>query len=166
MKMYCIPCIMREVVVGIVKRVSVAAEQTPSAKAKWGNMFVFRSFAKWDKTRYPMPPSMINAVNCQSKYTPAQAAQRQVQASYAAAMPGAGPSRSTLSTLDRISLLSLVRLPKNFLATSLSFCTLVVSLRCSCKFSTLRCRPSRSLSAGYLSARRTSVEMRVALEWV
>ena len=133
-------------------------------QGRGGNQFLLSFFAKVGlKPQYPMPPCSTPSI-AKSKSALRQRACSWDQASYAAAIPGAGPSRSTLSTLERISLLSLVRLPKNFLATSLSFCTFVVSLRCSCKFSTLRCKPSRSLSAGYLRARRTSVEIRVALE--
>lgn len=76
---------------------------------------------------------------------------------------GPGPSRSTLSTLLLISPLSRTRLPKYFLATSDSALTLHFSARCSASCSTLRCRPVRNLSAGNLSARRTSLEMREAL---
>lgn len=81
-------------------------------------------------------------------------------------MAGAEASRSTRCTRARTSLLSRTRLPKYLRATSDSVWTLTVSLRCSWRFSTLRCRPSRSLSAGYLSARRTSVLMRCELVWV
>ena len=50
-----------EVLVGVFKRVSVAAEQNAFCQTQ-GESVSFRSFAKWDKRNIPMPPC-FNAVN-------------------------------------------------------------------------------------------------------
>ena len=92
--------------------------------------------------------------------------QTNVPSSNPAATPGAGPSKSTSSTLDFPSLDSRTKFPKYFLATSLSLFTLTLSSLFSPSCWTDCCRPARRLSAGYRRILRTSVEMRAELVWV
>lgn len=83
-----------------------------------------------------------------------------------AATPADGPSRSTRRTPSLISPLSRTKFEKYLRATSASMRTLPVSSFRASNCSTLRLRPTRSVSAGYLSARRTSALMRVELACV
>ena len=123
-------------------------------------------------TRFLHPPfssrSSANAVqNCStSSPTCHSIFQTNVPSSNPAATPGAGPSRSTSSTLDFPSLDSRTKFPKYFLATSLSLLTLTLSSLFSPSCWTDCCRPARRLSAGYRRILRTSVEMRAELVWV
>lgn len=83
-----------------------------------------------------------------------------------AATQAGGPSRSTRRTPSLISPLSRTKFEKYLRATSASMRTLPVSSFRASNCSTLRLRPTRSVSVGYLSARRTSALMRVELACV
>jgi hypothetical protein len=76
------------------------------------------------------------------------------------ATPGAGPSKSTVSTPLLASADSLTRFPKYFLATSDSILTLPTSALRWARDSTDRWSPTRRLSAGKRRILRTSVDMR------
>ncbi len=108
-------------------------------------------------------PSPSNSFLCTNPQTPAQTI---IPSSNPPATPGAPPSKSTASTIPLPSCALWTRLPKYFLATSLSCFPFHISSLLVPRSSTLFCRPLRKFSAGNLRILRTSEEMRRLLVWV